>query len=253
MVALAACAGPAVKPVLSPLQPHHDALLILPGFGYGRGDDTPFRSLVPGAAANGIDVYVAPYLTRGGLDSSRARLCRFIRDEHLDRYERLHVFAFIAGAWTLNPAIGRSTLPNLATVVYDRSPFQERAPILAARDMPLPAWLRYGSTLFDVARTPYPPLTRSGVRVGILVETRPTGFIRHRATRAAALGPFDFTCGALSQRYDDCAYVPLNHDQMYERFTSIWPEVETFIRTGRFSAAASRRAPEDTALLRPRR
>lgn len=246
---LASCAGPTVRPILSPMEPRRDAVLILPGFGYGPRDDASFRAVAASAAARGIDVYVARYLTRGGLESSRARLLRFIRDEHLDRYERLHVFAFIAGAWTLNPAIGRTALPNLATVVYDRSPFQERAPTLAAREMRVPAWLRYGSTLFDVARTPYPPLTQPGVRVGVLVETKPTGFIRHRAGQAEALGPFDFGCDALAQRYDDCAYVALNHDELYQRFASVWPEVETFIRTGRFGAAASRTPPANAALL----
>lgn len=246
---LASCAGPAVRPALSPAAPRQDALLILPGFGYGRGDDASFRAVAAGAAAEGIDVYVARYLTRGGLDASRDKLVRFVRDEHLDRYERLHVFSFIAGAWTLNPAVARAALPNLATVIYDRSPFQERALALAARDLRVPAWLRYGSTLFDVAHAPYPPLTRPGVRVGLLVETRPTRFIQHRARRAEALGRFDFACDAFDQRYDDCAYVAMNHDQLYERFGSVWPDVEAFIRTGRFGAAAVRTTPADAALF----
>jgi hypothetical protein len=235
------------------MEARHDAVLILPGFGYGSGDDRPFRAVAASAAADGIDVYVARYLTRGGLESSRGRLLRFIRDERLDRYERLHVFAFLAGAWTLNPAIARSALPNLASVVYDRSPFQERAPILAARDLRIPAWLRYGSTLFDVARTPYPPLVQRNVRVGILVETKPTKFMRHHAAKADALGPFAFGCDGLAQRYDDCAYVALSHDELYERFASVWPDVETFIHTGRFGAAAVRTAPADAASRLSRR
>ena len=57
---------------------------------------------------------------------------RFIQDNNLARYERLHVFAFLAGAWTLNPLLDGRALPNLATVVYDRSPYQERAPRIAS-------------------------------------------------------------------------------------------------------------------------
>jgi hypothetical protein len=205
------------------------------------------------AAADGIDVYVARYLTRGSLDSSRDTLVRVFRDDHLERYERVHVFSFIAGAWTLNPAIAHGALPNLATVIYDRSPFQERALVLATRDLRVPAWLRYGSTLFDVARTPYPPLTRPGVLVGLLVETRPTPFVRHRARRAEALGRFDFACAAFDQRYDDCAYVAMNHEQLYGRFSSVWPDVKAFIRTGRFGADAARSAPADAAALLSRR
>jgi hypothetical protein len=37
--------------------------------------------------------------------------------------------------------------------------------------------------------------------------------------------------------------VPFNHNEMYTRFESIWPEVVAFIRTGRFSEAADRTPP----------
>src|SRR5688572_20015221 len=104
---LAACAGPTVRPKVAPSKPNGDALLVLPGFGYGRTDDKAFRSIAGRAADEGVDLYVAPFLTRSGLDSSRAKLERFIRDNRLDRYERLHVFAFIAGAWALNPLAER--------------------------------------------------------------------------------------------------------------------------------------------------
>src|SRR5262249_55481397 len=154
---------------------------ILPGFGYGRDQANGFRSIRAHAAADGIDIYVANYVTRRGLDSSRDELRRFIREQRLDRYERVHVFAFIAGAWTLNPSSVRTLLPNLASVVYDRSPYQERAPKIAVDVLPLPAWLRYGATIFDVARTPYPPLNAANVNIGLLVETRPTAFIRRHA------------------------------------------------------------------------
>jgi hypothetical protein len=56
-----------------------DALLVLTGFGYGRAGRKALRA-------------------RSGLVASRTKLERFIREQRLDRYERLHVFAFIAGA-----------------------------------------------------------------------------------------------------------------------------------------------------------
>src|SRR5215831_7681104 len=176
---LAACAGPRLAPALAPARPHADALLVLPGFGYGRGDGAGFGRVARAAAVSGIDVYVPRYVTRGGLDANRRQLAAFVREQHLDRYERLHVFAFIAGAWTVNPLIDGGALPNLATIVYDRSPYQEAAPRIAARDLRVAAWLRYGATIFDVARTPYPPLARADVRVALLVETKPTSFIAH--------------------------------------------------------------------------
>jgi hypothetical protein len=251
VIGLASCAGPLIKPPATPSRPNRDALLVLPGFGYGRNDGGAFRSIAAAAAARGLDVYVAPFVTRTGLDGSQDKLRRFVRGQRLDRYEHVHVVAFIAGAWTFNPMARE--LPNLATVVYDRSPFQERAPRIAVTDLPALAWLRYGSTIFDVARTPYPALDMPGVRVGLLVETSPTGFIRGHARQARALGPFDFACGALGQRYDDCAYVPLSHDELYGHFAEVWPDVESFIRGGTFTAAAARTPPAQHALTEARR
>jgi hypothetical protein len=36
----------------------------------------------------------------------------------------------------------------------------------------------------------------------------------------------------------------MNHDQLYARFGEVWPEVRSFIRTGRFSASANRTPPD---------
>ncbi len=229
---LAGCTGPRLTPAVSPSRPNRDALLVLPGLGYGRGAAGGFRNVAGAAARGGVDVYVPASVSRGGLDANRATLRAFIRDQHLDRYERVHVFAFIAGAWTVNPLLDAGALPNLATIVYDRSPFQERAPMIAIRDLRVPAWLRYGRTIFDVARTPYPPLARGGVRVALLVETRPTAFIVGHLTAADAPEADAFDCNAQRQRFDECVQVAMRHDDLYTRFTDLWPELEAFIRTG---------------------
>ena len=249
---LAACAGPVVRPTVSPSTPNGDALLVLPGFGYGRTDDKAFRSLAASTAGAGVDLYVADYLTRSGLATSRVKLERFVRENRLARYQRLHVFAFIAGAWTLNPVVEGNQLPNLVSVIYDRSPFQERAPRVAAAKLPFLAWLRYGTTLFDVAKSPYTALTAPNVKIALMVEARPTSFIRRYAEAAGRDGPFAFECDSFLQRYDDCLYLPMNHDELYPRFAEVWPELITFIRTGRFSDAANRTPPTDDPLGRRR-
>jgi hypothetical protein len=250
---LASCGGPLIRPAVAPTGERRDALLILPGFGYGRAGGKSFKALAASAAREGIDVYVPPFVTRAGLDDSRAHLERFIREEGLDRYERLHVFAFLAGAWTLNPLLDRLEVPNLASVVYDRSPYQERAPKIAAAKLPRRAWLRYGKTIFDVARTPYPPLPARQPNVALLVESAPTPFLVSHAKDADAYGPFTFGCDSLGERYDDCAYLPMNHTDLYARFADVWPDVRAFILTGRFSAGANRTPPPDGALTAVRR
>ena len=226
-----------------PAKPGADALLILPGFGYSREGEKTLRSLASAMAGEGIDLFVPTYVSRAGLSESRAKLQRFIHHHQLGQYDRLHVFAFIAGAWTFNPLAETRTLPNLATVIYDRSPFQERAPRIALEKLRFPTWVRYGSPVFEIARTAYVPLTVPGVKVALLVETRPTSFIKQHETTARSYGAFRFECDAFMQRHDDCLYVAMDHDELYNRFTEVWPELLAFIRTGRFSSAVNRTPP----------
>jgi hypothetical protein len=244
-----ACANAIVSPTVAPLKPASDALLVLPGFGYSRAGEHAFRSLAPSLAAEGIDLYLPTFVSRSGLEESRERLQRFVRENRLQRYERVHVFAFIAGGWTFNPLEETEPLSNLSTIVYDRSPYQERAPRIALERLRFLTWVRYGSTVFDVAKTPYAAVTASGVKVGLMIETTPTSFIRRFAASARRQGPYRFECDAFSQYYDDCLYVAMNHDELYTRFADVWPEVRSFIRTSHFTSSANRTPPAGGAPL----
>ena len=238
-----ACAG-TIAPRNAPSAPAREALLVLPGFGYGNKAEHAIRSLAPSLATEGIDLYLPTYLDRGGLDESGSELRSFIRKHRFDRYERVHVFAFLAGGWTFNSIVeDTQLLPNLATVIYDRSPYQERAPRVATERLRLFAWLRYGLTIFDLAKQPYAALPREDVRVGLVVETVPTGFIKRYRDTARSYGPYSFDCDTLGQRHDDCIFLALNHGEMYSRFPDTWQEVRVFIRTGRFSVDAVRTPP----------
>jgi hypothetical protein len=246
---VAGCAGALVRPALVvPTSPRVEALLILPGFGYSRDGEKALKSLAPSMAADGIELFVPTYIDRGGLADSRENLQRFIQAHRLDRYAKLHVFAFIAGAWVFNPIVEARRVPNLATVMYDRSPYQERAPRIADEALHFRAWLRFGSPIFDLARTPYPALTAPGVNIALVVETRPTDFIRKHESRARSYGPFRFECDAFLQRHDDCVYVDMTHDDLYVRFAEVWPEFRAFIRNGRFTGSADRTPPENDPL-----
>lgn len=223
-------------------QPRTEALVVLRGFGYSGAGERAFRALEPAINTHGMDLHVPDYISRSGLEESRAKLRRYFQDQ-LGRYERIHVFAFIAGGWTINPLAASGGAPKITTVIYDRSPLQERAPRVADEKLHFLTWVRYGSPVFDLARTPYAPLTDPAVKVGLLVETEPTEFIRDHEQTARSYGGFRFECDAFGQRHDDCMYADLNHDELYVRFAEVWPDVLAFIRTGRFSSAADRTPP----------
>lgn len=124
------------------------------------------------------------------------------------------------------------------------NPLQERAPRIAVDRLGFLTWVRYGSPVADVARTPYPPLTAPHARVALMVETKPTSFITRYSHIASNYGPYRFECDSFGERYDDCLYLPMDHDEVYVRFAEIWPELLAFIRTGRFTSTANRTPPD---------
>ncbi len=146
-----ACAG-TLRPSVSP-KLNDDALLVLTGFGYGRSGERALRSLAPAMASEGVDLYVPDvrHAFRSRRAAGRSSSDSFARTGWIGT----------SGCTSL-PSLrvrGRSILwsnehklPNLASVIYDRSPLQERAPRIAADKLRLFAWLRYGSTVFDLAR-----------------------------------------------------------------------------------------------------
>jgi len=238
-----ACIGvTASAPQPAPASARSEAFVVLRGFGYSGDGERAIRALQPAMAAQGFDLHIPDYISRSGLIESRKNLQRFMQD-YTARYEKLHVFAFINGGWTVNPLIAASGAQKIATVIYDRSPLQERAPRIADEKLHFLTWVRYGSPVFDLAHTPYPPLTASAVRVGLVVETSPTWFVRDHEATARSYGAFRFECDAFVQRHDDCMYVNLNHEELYVRFAEVWPDVLAFIRSGRFSSAANRTPP----------
>ena len=87
------------------------------------------RWLAPTTAAEGVDLYGRLPDARRPRGQPRGSSSDSFANR-LDRYRRLHVFAFLAGAWTMNPLLERQLPANLASVIYDRSPFRNGRPPL---------------------------------------------------------------------------------------------------------------------------
>ena len=157
-------------------KPPLDALLVLPGFGYNHAGEQALRSLAPSMAAEAIDLYVPTFVSRSGLAQSRERLAAFIRANHLERVRtgsRLCVHCRWLGVQTACRD-GRSSEPVDRRIRPE--PYQERAPRIALDRLRWLAWIKHWSVVFDVARTPYVPMTAPAVRIGLVVETEPTRF-----------------------------------------------------------------------------
>jgi hypothetical protein len=217
-----------------------EALLILPGFGSKTEGIGDLKSYFSG---HGYDLFIPDYIGRGSLAECVGNLDRFQKDHHLIEYRKLHVFAYILGGWTLNTWIRSHPTNNIVTIVYDRSPLQERAASVMLRDSPLLTRWAIGPVVEEFAKSPYPPIPNDQKNIGVVIESRATKLIRKHKKTALSLGPLNWDIAGTRQDYDDYFYTLNNHDDMYHEFKIIGREVLYFIKNREFSASVPRKRP----------
>jgi esterase/lipase len=209
-----------------------EAILILPGFGskiHGVNHIKQFFS------NKGYDLFIPHYIGRDSLQQCVTTLNLFIESHHLLHYKKIHVFSYIAGSWVINLWMQQHPINNIASIVYDRSPLQERAPYVLVKDNPkIIKWLA-GNIMKQFSQTPYPTITKDEKNLGIIIENKSTKLIRKHKKTALTLGPIYFDKDSLHQSCDDYFYTCMNHDEMYFNFETIGKEIFLFFKTGRFS------------------
>jgi hypothetical protein len=209
-----------------------EAILILPGFGskvFGTKKIAKFFK------NKGYDVYIPKYISRKSVEQSVENVDRFVLKYDLKEYKKLHVFSYIFGTWTINLWIKEHGKCNISTMVFDRSPLQERAPEALIKDSPILAKVLFGDVMSDFCNTAYIPINDTAILKGIFIETYATRLINKHKKTALKNGPVTFNVQALNQPYTDFCYIPLNHDEMYQQIDVFGKEVLNFIKDGSFS------------------
>jgi hypothetical protein len=223
------------------------ALLILPGFGskiYGT------RALKQFFKQAEMPVYIPRYISRKSIRLSINSLERYYQKKGLGEYKQLHVLSYIIGSWTLNQWISDHGKRNIKTILYDRSPLQERAPFILLKDMALVNALVFGKITRDFVNTPYPVLNDSTIIKGVFIETYATNVVRKHKETAMEQGPLSWDVTDLKQPVNDFTYLPLNHDQMYTKPQEFGNEVFYFIEHGHFSEAFKCNAPVQNPFIK---
>lgn len=209
-----------------------EAILILPGFGskiHGVKDIAAYFS------NKGYDLYIPHYIGRNSLQECVATVDEFINKYNLLHYKKLHVFSYIAGSWVINLWVQQHPINNIASIVYDRSPLQERAPFVLVQDNRQLIKLLAGNIMKEFSKTPYPSIQNDQKKLGVIIENKTTKLIRKHKKSALSLGPIRFEKDSLNQSYDDYFYSCINHDEMYFEFDKIGPEILLFFKNGNFS------------------
>lgn len=218
-----------------------EALLIIPGFGsrsQGVGDIADyFRN-------KGYDLFIPSYISRDSLNVCVDKIDAFIKKNKLSEYKKVHVFSYIIGSWTINRWIVRNPENNIASIIYDRSPIQERAPYAITKDLPFFVKLLEGGIVAEFASIPYEPIVNDSTNIGVILESRATKLMRKHRETAMELGPLDWTVEGRKQDCDDHFYTLNNHDEMYHDFDVVGKQIFEFIKNGKFTADAKRTKPE---------
>lgn len=223
------------------------ALLILPGLGSIMHGVKHVRDYY---RDQGYDLYIPDYISRKSVAQCTANVDEFLGKYHLEDYKEVHVLCYIIGAWSFNEWLRTSNLKNLKTVVYDRSPLQERAPYVLAKDIPFLAWIVGGKSIRNMSEIPYPPVQFSdSVKVGLIIETLPTKLIMRHRKSAHSMGDLSWNVADLNQQHTDYVFIPYNHDDLYIEFDGAGKEVLYFFAHGEFSEQGSKEQPLNNPLV----
>jgi len=214
-----------------------EAIVILVGFG-SKIQGT--KKIADYFFNKGYDVFIPDYISRKSIEGCVENLEKFIVKNHIKEYQRLHVFSYIIGSWTLNNWIQKNPENNISTIIYDRSPLQERAPYALIKDLPVLMRITSGKIMKEFSITTYSPIESEKIFIGIIIESKPTKLIRKHKESALSLGPINWDVKNLNQKYSDKFYTWLNHDEMYTRFDVAGSEIFHFIKNHTFTEAAKR-------------
>ena len=224
-----------------------EAILILPGFGskiHGTKQIAEFFF------NKGYDVFIPDYIARNSIADCVDNLDKFIAKYKLLGYKNVKVFSYIVGSWTINTWINKHPENNIITIVYDRSPLQERAPFALIKDMPHIIRLVSGKIMREFSVTAYPPLYDKKINKGIMIESTATKLIIKHKKSALSLGPVRWDAASLNQTNNDAIYTWLNHDDMYSRFDVIGNEILYFMANNKFTDGAKREPYTDDPFIK---
>jgi len=214
------------------------ALVVLNGFGdskKNRKAQTAFFSSLS------YDFFMPEFILRHSLEESVDTFSEFYKEHKLDEYDEVKIMCYIIGGYVLNRHIENEGLGSITTIIYDRSPIQERAPIVAVERARLIAKLKFGKVLEQFSQAENIPISDlKGVDVGLIIENKATSLMRFFKKAADKYGEYNFSPETIDKNLDDYFHTVLDHDEMYIRFDVIGEEIKFFLENDKFTEEARR-------------
>ncbi len=218
-------------------------LVVLGGF---TGSDSDTANVVRWLGVHsGYRVLNGVFQTPNGIAACEDNLRSWLLTNRLDRVPHVDFFCFILGGMVLNEHIRRGSVVTIGRTVLDRGPIQEELPRTILRTVPWIAWAA-GKTLTDIGAYQFDRLAFDPRRTAVIMETRPSSLASTFRSGYQSERPLDFTPSYLAL-VRDYMYIPLSHDDVYERIDQYGDEVLSFLSNSSFTKSANRRAADWSA------
>jgi hypothetical protein len=214
------------------------AILILPGIGINKKG---IKKQVAFFKDKGYDLFIPNYMDKDSYQKTLDYLSNFYYNQKLDKYKEVKVFAYILGSWVINDFITKHLPKNITSIVYDRSPLQERAPRLVVEKKPRIVRLVLGEIVEEFSLIPYSGIENTdSIKIGIIVESKATRLVRFYKKTVLSYGEIDWSNLDFNQPHEDLIYTRLNHKEMYSSFDEIGDDILHFFANGKFLDSARR-------------
>jgi|TARA_B100000959_G_scaffold73006_1_gene77543 hypothetical protein len=214
------------------------ALVILNGFGDSKKNRKIQKAFFQD---KGYDLFIPEYIERKSIDLSTSTFSDFYKKNNLDKYNEVKFLCYIIGGFVLNQHIEKNGIGKITTIIYDRSPTQERAPRAATEKLPFISRILYGKVLSDFSKRKLTTLSHTdGLTIGVIIENKATKLMRVLKKTSDRYGDYNYNAVEIEGNLDDFTHTYLDHDLMYKRFDIIGQEIVLFLRKGRFSENAKR-------------
>jgi hypothetical protein len=229
------------------------ALMIMNGFG---GAKAACKKQMAFWQEQGMDVFIPDVLLRRSLELSSEAFDAFVENYGISAYAEVRVICYIAGAFLLHTHLESHELLNLKSIIYDRSPTQERAPQAVMEAIPALGMLRLGKVLRDLSVVTWPnPPSSKNIHKGLVIENRATKLMRSLEDECRSMGPLEYDWHAIDSSAADAFHVALDHNMMYRRWDVLGDACLYFFAHGLFPSDLPREPltdnPFDIDLLIP--
>ena len=214
------------------------ALVILNGFGDSKKNRKVQQNFFQ---KKGYDLFIPEYIEKNSIDLTVSTFSFFYDKNNLDEYKEVKFLCYIIGGYVLNQHIKKNGKGKITTIIYDRSPTQERAPKVATEKLPCISQILYGKVLADFSEITINSLSnKDSLTIGVIVENKATRLMRFFKRTSDSYGAYNYNAIEIEKNLDDFMYTYLDHDLMYRRFDVIGDEIMHFLKKGSFSENAKR-------------